>query len=144
MASRTGCGTRPALAVPLVYQRLDEFHDALLAGRGGVQPAPHLDEAAINLLEAAIDLLEVSINLLEALINVIPQVDEILTEGVETGGGRVSKVTDLGPNLSDVAVGGTGEDSGGGRVLFDSLQPPPEVPEIVLAHSREPTAIRPG
>ena len=119
---------RPGLAALLVDQRLDEFDDALLSGCGGVQFAEHFGKPAVNLLEPAVNLLETS-------INVITQINEVLSEGVETRCRGVSEIADLGSDLGDVAVGGTGEHSGRGGVLLDGPQPPTDVVEVIVTHN---------
>ena len=74
----------------------DQLHDPLLACSGRVKLAPHLDEPAINLPEA--------------LIDVTAEIDEVLSKSVETRRRGVTKITKLGADLGDVAVGRTGED----------------------------------
>lgn len=40
------------------------------------------------------------------------QIDEILPQRIEAGGCGLAEVTNLGSDLSDVAIGGTGENPG--------------------------------
>jgi hypothetical protein len=128
------CRTRtPRLWVVPVDQRLDEFHDPLLARDGRVEPAAHLGEPAINLLEPAI-------NLLEPSVDESPQIDEVLSQRVETRGRVATKIANLGSDLADVAVGRTGKHPGCCGVLFDCLEASSDFTEIILTHSGKATA----
>ena len=124
----------PGLAALLIDQGLDEFDDPLLARGSRVQLAAHLGEPAIDLAEPAI-------NLLETPIDVTAQVDEILSESVETRRRGTTKVADLGSDLRDIAVGGTGEDPCRRGILLDRAEPPTDVAEFVLTHSAEPSPV---
>lgn len=121
------------LAVLLVDQRLDQFHNPLLSSSGSIKSAAHLGEPAVNLLEPAV-------NLLEFAIDVTPQIDEVLPKGVEARRRRTTKIADLASYLGDVAVGRAGQHSGCRGVLFGRLQPPPDVVGIVPTHSEKITA----
>ena len=111
----------PGLAALLIDQRPDEFRDPLLARSGRIQLAPNLGEPAINLLETPID--------------VTAQVNEILSESAKTRRCGISKITDFGSDLADVAVGRTGNHPGCCGVLFGGLESSIDVTEIVLTHS---------
>lgn len=113
----------------MINQRRDEFGDPLLTCCGGVQFAAHLSEPSINLLESAI-------NLLEASIDVPTQINEVLSKRIETRGGGVSKIADLGSDLRDVAVGRAGEHPSCRGVLFGCLEPTLDVSEIILTHGQ--------
>jgi len=93
---------RAGLAVLLVDQRLDEFHDALLSRCGGVQLAAHLHEAAANVFP------KISA-VFPKIAEVFPEIDEVRAQGVETLGCSLPKVPDFGPYLGDVAIGGARE-----------------------------------
>lgn len=74
----------------------------MLARSRRLEPAAHLGEPTVNLLEPAS-------KLLKPAIDVTPQIDEVLSESVETRRRRTTKIADLGSYLSDVAVGRTGQ-----------------------------------
>lgn len=112
---------------------MDQIHDPLLARSGCVELPSHFDEPAINLLEPAV-------NPLEPTIHVVTQIDEVLTESVETRRGGASEVADLGSDLGDVAVGRTGEHPGCGGIPFGCLKPPPDLVEIICTHGEKTTA----
>lgn len=114
------------LAVLPVDQRLDQFHNPLLSCSGSIKSAAHLGEPAVKLLKPAID--------------VTPQINEVLSESVETRRRRSTKIADLASYLSDIAVGRAGQHSGCRGVLFSRLQSPPDVVEIVPTHSEKITA----
>ena len=83
--------------------RLKEANNLLLPGGHDVELPAHLGEAVVDMIT------EVG--------EVLPEVDEVLPKGVETSGGGPAEFADFAAELADVAVGGSGEHSSGGRVL---------------------------
>lgn len=83
---------------------LKQTDDLLLPGGHGVEPAPHLDEAVVDMVTQVYE--------------VVTQVYEVVSERVETRSGGSAEVADFAPKLTDVPVGGTGENTRGRRVLL--------------------------
>ena len=76
---------------------------------------------ADNLLLPGRHNVELPTRLGEAVVDMSAEVDEVLPKGVETCGRGSAEVADFAAELADVAVGGPGEHSSGGRVLFARL-----------------------
>lgn len=84
--------------MPLVgHDCLQETDDLLLSGGYAVDLASHLSEAIVDVVTQ--------------ISGVLPQIDEVVSESVETGGGRLAKIANLTTKLADVSVRGTSEDT---------------------------------
>jgi hypothetical protein len=85
------------LTVLVVDQPLNQIDDVLLPTSGRVQLAAHLGETTID---------------------VSAEVTEVLTQGIKTRRRSVSEIADLGSDLGDIPVGGTGQYPGRRGVLL--------------------------
>ena len=90
--------------------RLKEANNLLLPGGHDVELPAHLGEAVVDMITEVDEVLP-------EVDEVLPEVDEVLPKGVETSGGGPAEFADFAAELADVAVGGSGEHSSGGRVL---------------------------
>lgn len=109
----------------LIDQRFDEFGDPLLARSAGVQLPAHFGKPATNFIPE--------------IAEVFSEIDEVRAQRVETRGRRLTEVADLGSDLRDVAVGGTGEDPCRGSIMLDSPESPADIVEVILTHRKETT-----
>jgi hypothetical protein len=76
---------------------LKELYDLVLSGGHDVELPAHLGEAIVDMRA---------------------HVHEILPKSVETCGGSPAEIANLGAELTDVSVGGSGENTSGRRVLL--------------------------
>ena|ERR1700682_843011 len=87
--------------------RMKKPNNLLLPGGHDIELPAHLGEAVVDVRTEADE--------------VLPELDEVLPKRVETCGGGSAELTDFAAELADVAVGGSGEHSSGGRVLLACL-----------------------
>lgn len=110
-------------------QKLD---DSLLARRGGIEFAPHLDEASIDMLAETGEVLAETGEVLAEVDKVLAEVDKVLSHGVETCRRGLAELAELAAELTDVAVSGSREHPGGRGVLFARLHSYPQVADLVF------------
>ena len=67
---------------------------------------------------------ELSAHLGEAVVDMRTKVDEVLSKGIETRSGGMAEIAKFAMELTYVAVGGSGENARGRRVLLTCLHPP--------------------
>ncbi len=85
-----------------------------------------------NLLLSSGHDVELPARLGEAVVDVRAEVDEVLSQGIETRCGGPAEVTNFAPELTDIAVGSTCENSSGRRVLFAYPHPAGQVVHLLL------------
>jgi hypothetical protein len=80
--------------------RLKEVGDLPLAGRRRIKLAAHLSEP---------------------LIDMLAEVDEVLPKRIEARRGGLTELSKLAPKLTDVTIGGSGENARGRRIPLTPL-----------------------
>lgn len=96
-----------------------------LIGDDGLQQVDNL------LLPSGHDV-ELSAYLRETVVDMGTEVDEVLPKGVETCGGGTTELTKFATELTDIAVGSSGENTSGGHVLLTCPHTPREVAHLLF------------
>ena len=75
---------------------------------------------------------ELPAHLREAVVDVRAEVDEVLSQGIETRRGGPAEIENFAPELTDIAVGSPSENSRGRRILFVYLHPTGQVVHLLF------------
>lgn len=116
----------------LVDQGLKHLGDLLLSGSGGVESGPYLQEALIDSAERLADPAECVIEAGKTRVNLRSKIQRVRTQRVEAGGGRLTKVPELGLQLTHLAVRAASENSCRGRILLTGLHLAGQLPHLVF------------